>query len=75
MHSDANYRSACTEGEPCTVCGTQAWRKVEETIFHDDPHPHRPPYTSYLCLEHFNAVMGIRPREVEHSRVAATSLP
>jgi hypothetical protein len=50
-------------GEKCRVCGADAQRKVEEVIFDDDPMPHRHNYTAYLCLEHFNAIMGIRARD------------
>lgn len=52
---------AAAQGEVCGVCGQPAQRKVEETIFDDDPR-HVHPRTTYLCLEHFNALMtgGLR---------------
>ena len=52
------FRPASSVGETCALCSQDAWRKVEETIFHDDPHPMRHPLTTYLCLEHFNVLMG-----------------
>ncbi|RYF10534.1 MAG: hypothetical protein EOO77_21325 [Oxalobacteraceae bacterium] len=62
MRSDADFKSKCCEGEVCRICGTAAARKVEETIFDDDPMKIRHPYTAYVCLEHFNAIMGIKPK-------------
>lgn len=56
---EKNFVSGCCEGEKC-FCGKQASKKVEETIFHDDPHQDRHPYTCYLCEEHFNMIMNIR---------------
>jgi hypothetical protein len=46
-------------GEKCTVCGEQAYHKLEETIFDDDPQPHRHPLTAYVCHHHFNMI--VRP--------------
>ena len=53
----AAFISACCEGERC-YCGSPAEHKVEETIFMDDPHPHRHPLTRYICHEHFAQIMG-----------------
>lgn len=50
-------RSACCEGERC-FCGAEADRKLEETIFRDDPLPNRHPFTAYVCAEHFSQIMG-----------------
>lgn len=52
-----SYRPASSVGEKC-YCGKDAVRKVEETIFHDDPWPNRHPFTAYLCAEHFRQIMG-----------------
>lgn len=49
--------SRCCEGELC-FCGQPAEHKVEETIFDDDPIPHRHPLTRYVCHKHFCEIMG-----------------
>lgn len=51
------FVSGCCEGERCH-CGKPAEHKVEETIFHDDPHPMRHPLTTYVCHHHFREMMG-----------------
>jgi hypothetical protein len=51
------FVSGSCEGERCQ-CGQPAQHKVEETIFHDDPVPHRHPLTSYICHHHFVEIMG-----------------
>ncbi len=55
--TDQPFVSGCCEGEKC-FCGAPAAHKIEETIFHDDPVPHRHPLTAYICHEHFRMVMG-----------------
>ncbi len=60
------FVSGCCEGERCNYqgadwiikCGKPAEHKVEETIFHDDPHQVRHGFTAYVCHEHFVAIMG-----------------
>lgn len=65
-------RSACCEGERC-YCGAPADRKVEETIFHDDPSPNRHPFTAYVCADHFAQVMGpVAARSVGVEETAET---
>ena len=54
---ERGFVSGCCEGEKCH-CGADASHKVEETIFHDDPIPHRHPLTTYLCHAHFVQAMG-----------------
>lgn len=63
----SDYIPASAKGEACSVCGAPAARKVEETIFSDDPSTRelyglpiqaRHPFTAYLCMEHFVMVMG-----------------
>jgi hypothetical protein len=51
------YTPGPAKGEHCSVCGQAAQRKVEETIFDDDPRVYVHPLTTYLCLEHFNGLM------------------
>ncbi|WP_439398793.1 hypothetical protein ACRQ5Q_15385 [Bradyrhizobium sp. PMVTL-01] len=51
------FVSGSCRGEKC-FCGADSEHKVEETIFHDDPLPHRHGLTAYLCHEHFRMVMG-----------------
>lgn len=51
------FVSKCCEGERCW-CAEPAEHKVEETIFADDPLPHRHPLTTYLCHLHFREMMG-----------------
>ena len=53
------FVSKCCVGERC-FCGRQATKKVEETIFDDDPEQIRHPYTAYLCEKHFNQIMRIK---------------
>lgn len=57
------FVSGCCEGERC-FCGAPAVRKVEETIFHDDPQPQRHPLTAYVCYLHFRQIMGPAVMEV-----------
>ncbi len=45
-------------GEKCSMCSKPAEHKVEETIFWDDPHQNRHPYTNYVCHDHFKQIMG-----------------
>lgn len=52
-----HFVSGSCQGEACR-CGQPAEHKVEETIFHDDPLPHRHPLTSYVCHAHFVEIMG-----------------
>lgn len=54
---ERGFVSGCCEGEKCH-CGANAAHKVEETIFYDDPIPHRHPLTTYLCHDHFVQAMG-----------------
>lgn len=61
------FVSACCQGERC-YCGAPAEHKVEETIFHDDPHQHRHPFTTYICHEHFVQLIG--PAAEQWRRVA-----
>ena len=51
------FVSASCQGERC-YCGKPAEHKIEETIFWDDPHQGRHPFTSYICHEHFVEIMG-----------------
>lgn len=51
------FVSECCEGERCR-CGMPAEHKVEETIFDDDPHRGRHPFTAYICHQHFVELMG-----------------
>lgn len=50
------YRPASSVGEFCS-CGEEAYHKVEEVIFDDDPVPMRHPLTTYLCRACFRALM------------------
>jgi len=59
MRSDPNFIPLSAGGEACRICGNPAHRKVEEHVFDDDPMPVRHPFTAYLCLYHFNKVMGL----------------
>lgn len=52
------FVSKCCKGERCW-CWEPAEHKVEETIFPDDPHQHRHPFTAYLCHYHFCEIMHI----------------
>lgn len=54
------FVSMCCEGELCSYegCSAKAKHKVEETIFDDDPFPHRHPLTAYVCHTHFRAIVG-----------------
>ena len=60
MRSDKDFIPLACGGERCRICGKDAQRKVEEHIFDDDPMPYRHPFTTYMCLEHFNEIMGIK---------------
>jgi hypothetical protein len=51
------FVSVACAGEKC-YCGQPAEHKIEETIFADDPMPHRHELTTYLCHEHFRTIMG-----------------
>lgn len=51
------FISASCRGERCSICGKDATKKVEETLFDDDPNPIRHPVVAYVCEEHFNYVM------------------
>ncbi|RYD83543.1 MAG: hypothetical protein EOP84_07735 [Verrucomicrobiaceae bacterium] len=62
MRSDEDFTPGSAEGELCRICGAPAQRKVEEVIFPDDPMRNRHNYTAYVCLEHFNAIMGIQQK-------------
>lgn len=59
MRSDRDFTPACAGGERCRVCQQPAQRKVAEVVFDDDPMPVRHEYTAYVCLKHFNEIMGI----------------
>lgn len=50
------FRPASSRGEVCP-CGAEAWRKVEEVIFDDDPDQCRHSLVQYLCLDCFNRLM------------------
>ncbi len=54
------FVSRCCEGELCSFegCSAPAEHKVEETIFDDDPLPHRHELTAYICHDHFRQIMG-----------------
>lgn len=62
------FISGSCQGEQCgfrlhigndkIICRKTAEHKVEETIFDDDPLPHRHPLTQYLCHTHFRLLMG-----------------
>lgn len=54
------------------MCGEDAWHKVEEVLFDDDPTawhkpfedldavaPARHPFTAYVCPAHFRQIMGL----------------
>lgn len=61
------FVSKCCEGERCW-CGESAEHKVKETVFSDDPLPHKHTLTAYLCHWHFREMMGPaanRPEDVE----------
>lgn len=45
------------QDERCSVCGIQAWHKVEEDIFECDSNPIRHPLSAYLCCEHFKMIV------------------
>lgn len=45
-------------GEKCSMCGAQAYHKVEEEIMPSDPVPFRHPYTAYVCHDCFRKIMG-----------------
>jgi hypothetical protein len=53
-----HFVSASCGGERCSVCGRAATHKLEETIFHDDPMPHRHPLVAYVCCIHFREAVG-----------------
>jgi hypothetical protein len=55
------FRSMYTIGETCP-CGQEAYHKISEIIFDDDPLPHRHPYTMYVCDDCFQKIM--RPRGI-----------
>lgn len=69
MDNDKPFVSGCCEGEKC-FCGKPAEHKVEETIFFDDPHQRRHPFTSYICHEHFVQIMG--PAAEQWRRMSAS---
>ena len=52
------FKSACTNGEKCSLCDKEAYSKVEENIFMDDPFHNRHPLSSYVCEEHFRTIFG-----------------
>lgn len=52
-----DFVSASCGGERCSLCGSDAAAKIEETIFHDDPQPIRHPLTAYVCADHFKKIM------------------
>lgn len=56
--------SGCCEGEKCSICGEPTTQKVAQVQFDDVPSIGHG-YTAYLCTEHFNLVMGIKPKEKE----------
>ena len=51
------FRSKYTIGEICK-CGNDAYHKVEEHVFNDDPFPDRHELTTYLCPDCFADLMG-----------------
>lgn len=69
--SEPDYIPMFAREERCSICGEPAHRKVEETIFPDDPTafvhvdtdppsriPARHPLTAYVCFDHFREIMG-----------------
>lgn len=56
--SPVPWRSACCEGERCSICGKPARAKVGEEIMSDDPFAHRHSLTAYVCADHFVQIMG-----------------
>jgi hypothetical protein len=60
------FVSESCHGEHC-YCGQPAEHKVEETIFHDDPHQIRHPLTRYICHAHFREIMGPAADHIEES--------
>tara|TARA_R110000796_G_scaffold164498_3_gene281358 strand:+ start:1537 stop:2154 length:618 start_codon:yes stop_codon:yes gene_type:complete len=52
------YRSRYTVGEKCFVCKEEAYHKVNENVFDDDPIQTRHELTTYLCCKHFQMIMG-----------------
>lgn len=61
MICDPKYVPICASGVTCHVagCAKPATRKVGEEIFDDDPMPERHNFTAYVCLDHFNWIMGL----------------
>ena len=55
---EKEFVSKTCKGEPCSVCGKPSTKKVEETIFDDDPNPWRHGLSAYLCDEHFKMIMS-----------------
>ena len=53
-----HHISVSCAGETCSLCGSQATHKAEETIAHDDPNRNRHPFTAYLCCFHFKKIFG-----------------
>lgn len=51
-----DFVSKSCNGEKCR-CGQPATKKIEETIFWDDPDKERHPFTQYVCQVHFDEVM------------------
>lgn len=58
------FQSKYCRGETCGKCGeAEAYHKVGEIIFDDDPNKKRHPFTQYLCNDCFFEVMGPAARE------------
>lgn len=65
----AHFVSASCGGEVCRfgsglndTCEADATHKIEETVFHDDPHHVRHPMTAYLCCRHYELTMNTQCR-------------
>lgn len=51
-------RSRYCHGETCR-CGADAFHKVEEVVFDDDPYPYRHPLTAYVCPACFSSLFRV----------------
>lgn len=56
--TSAAWTSACCLHEVCALCSQQAYAKVVEEIFADDPFRIRHALTAYVCVSHFQQLMG-----------------
>ena len=62
--TEKRFTSASCKGEHC-FCGSPAETKIEETIFWDDPHKNRHPFTRYICHDCFDKIMNRMIRNYE----------